>query len=419
MRAIPHVMAIPNAMYVMSILSVIVYKFFTVRHITDADFFTIYGVAVTAYILSRFVLAESYKYQSPQKEILPSVSVVIPAYNEEKHIGKTVLHHVYSDYPKDRLEVIVVNDGSTDGTSQEAARVAHVHPETSIKVIDHVANMGKRKALATGIRAARGEVIVTNDSDSFVRPDAVRRIVQPLQDPKVGGVTGHADVFNWKENLLTQIQYVRYFVAFKVYKAAESLYDSVICLSGCLAAYRKDTLTQFLDVWENQKFLGRVCTFGDDRGLTTFILRKGLNTVYEPLSLSETVVPSTFSGFWKQQLRWKKSWLRETYFVSKFMWRRHPVMSISFYSNAFLTVFSFVIVVRVFFILPALESALPTFYLIGLAIVAFVYLAYCNKYGIYQGWMFPILWSVLYALVLVWQIPIAALTLRDSRWGTR
>ena len=410
---------VPNLMYVMSILSVIVYKVFTVQHITDIDFFTIYGIAVTAYILSRFVLAESYKYHGPMNEILPSVSVVIPAYNEEKHIEKTILHHVNSDYPKDRLEVIVVNDGSKDKTSQAVGEVARENPGTSIKLIDHSENLGKRKALATGIRAATGDVIVTNDSDSFVDSDAVRRIVQPLQDATVGGVTGHADVFNWNENLLTRIQYVRYFVAFRVYKAAESLYDSVICLSGCLAAYRKDTLMQLLDDWENQKFLGRLCTYGDDRGLTTFILRKGLKTIYEPHSISETVVPASFIGFWKQQLRWKKSWLRETYFVSKFMWRRHPVMSLSFYSNAFLTLFSFVIVVRVFFILPAIQSALPTYYLIGLAIVALVYLAYCNKYGIYQGWMFPILWSVLYALVLVWQIPIAALTLRDSRWGTR
>ena len=406
-------------MYVSSVVSVIIYKWYTVRNFTDVDFFTIYGIAVTGYILSRFALAESYKYQKPARKFLPSASVVIPAYNEEKHIARTVLHHVNSDYPKDRFEVIVVNDGSKDRTVQEVAKVLREHPEVSIKIIDLPENRGKRQALAAGIRVAKGEVIVTNDSDSFVYPDAVRRIIQPLQDEKVGGVTGHADVYNWKENLLTQIQYIRYFVAFRVYKAAESLYASVICLSGCLAGYRKSTLMQFLDDWANQKFLGRPCTYGDDRGLTTFILRKGLYAVYEPLSKSDTVVPTTFTGFWKQQLRWKKSWLRETYFVSKFMWKRHPVMSFSFYSNAFLTLFSFVIVVRVFFILPALESALPTFYLIGLALVAFVYLAYCNKYGIYQGWMFPIIWSVLYALVLVWQIPIAALTLRDSRWGTR
>jgi len=95
------------------------------------------------------------------------------------------------------------------------------------------------------------------------------------------------------------------------------------------------------------------------------------------------------------------------------------MMALSFYSNVFLTIFSFVIVVRVFFILPAIQSTLPIFYMIGLALVSFVYLAYCNKNGIYQGWIFPIVWSVLYALILVWQIPLALITLRDNRWGTR
>lgn len=410
---------LPNVMYVSSILSVILYKFYTVRNLTEADFFAVYGIAVTAYILSRFALAEKYKCKMPTQIFLPRVSVVIPAYNEEKLIAQTLRYHAISDYPKDRLELIVVDDGSRDHTAEEVARVVQEHPEISIRLVKFAQNQGKRRALAAGIRVATGDVVVTNDSDSFVHSNALRNIVQPLADRNVGGVTGHADVYNWKQNLLTQVQYVRYFVAFRVYKAAESLYDSVICLSGCLAAYPKSILMGFLDDWENQKFWGKQCTYGDDRGLTTFILRTGLRAVYEPLAKTETVVPESFEAFWKQQLRWKKSWLRETYLVGAFMWKKHPVMAVSFYSNAFLTVFSFVVVLRVFFILPALESSLPIFYLVGLALVALVYLAYCNKYGIYQGWIFPIIWSVLYALVLVWQIPIAFLTLRDSRWLTR
>ena len=411
--------ALPNVMYVSSILGVIAYKLYTVRGMTEVDFFAFYSIVVTAYILSRFALADRYKTKVYDHETLPNVSVVIPAYNEEKLVGQTISYHARSDYPKDRLEVIVVNDGSKDNTAQEVAKSIKENPNISIKLINFPENRGKRHALAAGIRAAKGDVIVTNDSDSFVHPDAVRKIVQPFQDGRVGGVTGHADVYNWKDNLLTQIQYIRYFVAFKVYKSAEALYNMVICLSGCLAAYPKPVIMSFLDEWENQSFWGKPCTYGDDRGLTTFLLRKGYKAVYELGAKTDTVVPTTLTRFWKQQLRWKKSWLRETYFVGKFMWRRHPVMALSFYSNTFLTVFSFAIVIRVFFLLPALQSTLPFFYLIGLALVSLVYLSYCNKNGIYQGWIFPIVWSVLYALILVWQIPIAFATLRDSRWGTR
>lgn len=418
---------IPNVMYVSSIVSVLVYKLYTVRHFSDADFFALYGIAVTAYILSRFALAGYFKPMSFKQEILPNVTVVIPAYNEEKLIAQTLDYHVKSDYPKDCLEIIVVNDGSKDKTAQKVTEFIREHPEEPIRLINLPENQGKRHALAAGIRAAWGDVIVTNDSDSFVRPDAVRRVVQPLQEEKIGGVTGHADVFNWKDNLLTQIQYIRYFVAFRVYKAAESLYDSVVCLSGCLAAYRKSVIMSVLDEWEDQKFWGKSCTYGDDRGLTTFVLRNGYKAVYVSEAKTDTVVPTNLTAFWKQQLRWKKSWIRETYFVGKFIWRRHPIMALGFYSNTFLTVFSFIIVIRVFFLLPALQSTsfqsawsgLPLFYLLGLGLVSFVYLAYCNKFGIYQGWIFPIVWSVLYALIMVWQIPIAFATLRDSRWGTR
>jgi len=411
--------AIPNVMYVASVAVVLLYKWYTVRNISELDFFSLYGLTVTAYILSRFALAESYKYEKPSAEYFPTVSVAIPAYNEEKYITKTILHHVKSDYPKQLMEILVVNDGSKDNTAQEVRKVIAEHPEVSIRLVDLPQNQGKRRALAAGVRSATNEIVVMNDSDSFVHPDAVRRIVQPFQDERVAGVTGHADVYNWKQNLLTRVQYVRYFVAFRVYKAAESLYNSVICLSGCLAAYRRSVLAQFLDQWENQKFWGKSCTYGDDRSLTTFILRGGFKAIYDPGSKTETVVPDTFRKFWKQQLRWKKSWLRETYFVSKFIWKRNPMISLSFYSNAFLTIFSFAIVLRAFFILPAIESTLPVIYLLGLAVVSFVYLAYCNKNGIYQGWIFPLVWSVLYALVMVWQIPLAILTLRDGRWGTR
>jgi hyaluronan synthase len=232
-------------------------------------------------------------------------------------------------------------------------------------------------------------------------------------------VTGHADVYNWKENLLTRIQYIRYSVAFRVYKSAEALFHSVVCLSGCMAAYRRSTLLSFLEDWENQTFWRTRCTYGDDRSITTFLLRRGYKCTFVPEAKTETVVPSTFKKFWKQQLRWKKSWIRETYLAAKFMWRKHPVMSLSFYSNALLTLLSFYIVLRVFFVLPALEGSLPIIYLLGLGLVSFIYLSFCNRHGIYQGWIFPLLWSMLYALILVWQIPYAILTLRDTGWGTR
>ena len=100
------------------------------------------------------------------------------------------------------------------------------------------------------------------DSDSFLDPYAVRNVVQPFKDPKVGGVAGRTDVANTYTNFLTKIQAVRYYIAFRVMKAAESVFDTVTCLSGPLACYRKEIVLENMEAWVNQKFLGQKATFG-------------------------------------------------------------------------------------------------------------------------------------------------------------
>src|SRR6185503_6194363 len=106
---------------------------------------------------------------------------------------------------------------------------------------------------------------------------------------------------------------------------------SVTCCSGCCSAYRKSYVDPILDEWRTQKFLGAQCTYGDDRSLTNFLLRQGYRTIYAPEALSQTIVPDTWSKFLKQQLRWKKSWTRESLIAAMFMWKRHPLAAISFF----------------------------------------------------------------------------------------
>ena len=106
--------------------------------------------------------------------------------------------------------------------------------------------------MAAGIRATTAEVIVFVDSDSSVEPDALKLLVQPLADPRVGAVCGHADVLNVRESWITRMQAVRYFVAFRVVKAAESVFGAVTCCSGCFSAYRREAILPRLEWWESQ-----------------------------------------------------------------------------------------------------------------------------------------------------------------------
>ena len=149
---------------------------------------------------------------------LPSVAIVVPAMNEESGIGPTIDAAFAVDYPAELLSVYVVDDGSTDGTWREICKAARRHP--ALHALRFSCNRGKRAAMAAGIRASDADVLCFVDSDSTLAPNALQEIVRPFADPRVAIVTGHADVLNRGENLLTRLQQVRYYVAFRVVKAA-------------------------------------------------------------------------------------------------------------------------------------------------------------------------------------------------------
>ena len=170
---------------------------------------------------------------------------------------------------------------------------------------------------------AKGELVVFVDSDSFLDPYAIVNLVQPFQDPKMGGVAGRTDVANTYTNALTRMQSVRYYIAFRIMKASEALFDSVTCLSGPLSCYRRELVLSHREEWLNQRFLGHKATFGDDRAMTNFVL-KNHRTFYQDTAVCSTIVPNKQRVFLKQQMRWKRSWLRESLMAGTFMWRKEP-----------------------------------------------------------------------------------------------
>ncbi|HJQ97709.1 MAG TPA: glycosyltransferase [Candidatus Polarisedimenticolaceae bacterium] len=375
----------------------------------------LYGILISSYILSRIVLACFYR---PPKDVgfLPPITVALSCKNEEGSIGRTIDCIFASNYPREKLQVIAVDDGSTDGTWEEMNRAKERHP--SLELIRFEQNRGKRHGMGAAARKATGDVVVYVDSDSFVRPDALRQIVQGFVDHEVGAVCGHARVENAGENFLTKMQEVRYYVAFRIVKAAESLFSTVTCCSGCLAAYRRQPLMNVLDVWLAQSFLGRSATFGDDRSLTNFMLRRW-RVIYDSRAVCSTIVPATLSVFFRQQLRWKKSWIRESLLASLFMWKRHPLAAFYFYLGV---VFPLVSPAVVFMALVLPLCGLGEFsymYIYGTTLMALLYgLVYLvrHKTGL---WFYGLAFSIFYMLVLVWQTYYALATVRRNHWGTR
>lgn len=410
----------PWFLFFLVLYIIVLLKMVTYESIYDHIFFGIYSILITTYILSRFLLAYLHKPIRIDMCYEPTISFVVPAKNEEDNIAETIRRFAQVDYPKNKIEVIAINDGSTDGTLEQMVAVAReIQPVvTRVEVVDWRENKGKRHGMAEGVLRARHDIVIFIDSDSFVEPSCVRHLVKYFADPDIGAVSGHTDVFNHDTNLLTQMQAIRYYIAFKVYKAAESVFGNVTCCPGCCSAYRRAYLKEFIVDWLNQKFLGETCTFGDDRSLTNYMIRK-YRAVYSPEATAFTVVPDKFGKYMRQQQRWKKSWVRETFIASTFMWKKNPIAAISFYSYVFLAFASPIVFFRAVVWYPAVFHEWPVVYLFGLLLMLFLHGLYYRTQVGPRPWVLAIFNFWFNTVILMWQLPWAVFTIRDSRWGTR
>lgn len=385
----------------------------------------LYSILAATFLLSRYLFGAFYRPTPINPNYTPGVSIIIPCFNEEKWIKRTIVSCLNQDYPIDKLEVLIIDDCSNDH-SQERIRelLLELKKEEGYDIDNRVKfhiqpqNAGKREALAVGAKIAKHELLVFVDSDSFLDPFAIRNIVQPFQDKKVGGVSGRTDVANTFTNNLTKMQSVRYYIAFRILKAAEGLFNAVTCLSGPLACYRKDLVLKYSDDWLNQRFLGQKATFGDDRSMTNFILRHH-RTDYQDTAVCSTIVPNTYKVFLKQQMRWKRSWLRESFVAATFMWKKEPFMALSFYMGLLVPILSPIIVIYNLIYIPLTHRVFPLTFIIGIFMMAFM-MSFAQLFLRRSStWFYGVWFCLYYEAVLLWQMPVAWVTFWKSTWGTR
>ncbi|MEC0333334.1 glycosyltransferase [Paenibacillus macerans] len=386
----------------------------------------LYSLTAAIFLLTRYFFGALYRNVPVNPDYTPGVTIIIPCFNEEQWIQRTVLSCINQEYPIDKLEVIVVDDRSTDGSVERINEIVErLHKEAErfdirnrLRLVVLPENGGKRVALVKGVEMAKHDLVVFVDSDSFLEPDAILHLVQPFQDPKMGGVAGRTDVENKYTNSITKLQTVRYYIAFRIMKAAESWFDSVTCLSGPLSCYRKELVLKYADAWLNQKFLGQPATFGDDRSMTNFILRSH-RTGYQDNAICSTIVPSKLDVFLKQQMRWKRSWLRESLRAGTFIWRKEPFMALFFYIGLIVPIAAPIVVLYNLVYVPLVYGVFPGTFLMGLILMAllmsFAHLLFRKS----KLWIFGLVFCVFYELVLLWQMPVAWVTFWKSTWGTR
>ncbi|MFI7427883.1 glycosyltransferase [Micromonospora sp. NPDC049836] len=216
------------------------------------------------------------------------VSVIVPAYNERAGIVATVRSLVANDHPG--VEVIVVDDGSTDGT----ADLVDALGLPGVRVI-RKPNGGKASALNTGLLYASHDIIVTVDADTVFEPDAIRRLVEPFTDPRIGAVAGNVKVTN-RRRLLGQWQHIEYVVGFNLDRRFYEMLGCIPTVPGAIGAFRRRALTMIGGMSGD--------TLAEDTDVTMAILRAGWRVVYQDRARAWTEAPASLSDLWRQRYRW-------------------------------------------------------------------------------------------------------------------
>ncbi|MHB8302803.1 MAG: glycosyltransferase [Acidobacteriaceae bacterium] len=223
----------------------------------------------------------------------PQVAVMIPAYNEAKVIARTIRSVLGSNYP--RLRVIVIDDGSSDGTL-EAAQAAMPDAIASGRLLVLTKpNGGKAQALNFGLQYVTEEIYVGIDADTVIARDAISRLIPRMADPQVGAVAGNAKVGN-RINLWTRWQALEYITSQNFERRALDLFNVVTVVPGAIGAWR----TAAVQAAEGY----HVNTVAEDADLTMNLLQQGFKVVYEDRALAFTEAPDNMRGLMRQRFRW-------------------------------------------------------------------------------------------------------------------
>lgn len=353
----------------------------------------------------------------------PHVTVIMPALNEEELVERSIDSIFASHYPQDRLEVICINDGSTDLTYGRMLRARFKYGDR-IQVVNFRKNLGKRKAIYAGLKKSKGEIIVTVDTDSKIGRSAIRNLVLPLiRDETTGAVAGRVAVLNEKENFITRMLSIRYAISFNFGRAYQSVYGAVFCCPGALTAYRKSILQKIIKDWVNQKFLNSPCTYGEDRALTTMILKSGYMTKFQSNALVYTKVPSRFFQMVKMYLRWTRSYIRESLLFGRFMFKKYrtrkrvlPIFDFFFLNILHpFHILSMGLIFYSFLVNPVFILRHLAFLVISSFLLSLYYLRTKRSLAFLYG----IPYALITAFFMWWLVPFAALTLKSQSWLTR
>lgn len=244
-------------------------------------------------------------FSNPEPTVFPSVSFLVPAYNEEKSIENTVNALLKLNYPKEKKEIIIINDGSKDKTGEIARRLAEQHGE--VRLLDKK-NSGKANSLNEAIKIAHGEFIAVVDADSYPKEDALLKMIGHFEDERVAAVTSRVLVKN-KNNILCKFQVMDYSIIAWTRKLLDFV-DSVYVTNGPLSIYRRSVI-------EKKGFDPTNLT--EDIEITWYVLSQGYKTKMSYSAIVYTTVPEDIKTWIKQRIRWNLGGIQTVQKYRKFI----------------------------------------------------------------------------------------------------
>jgi hyaluronan synthase len=355
---------------------------------------------------------------------LPVCTIIVPAYNEGNLVYETLKSIYNSNYPKEKLEIIAIDDGSKDDTWYWIQK-AYRDLKGEITIFQQPENKGKRHALYRGFQAGKGSIFITIDSDSVVEKDTVRNLASPfVVDENCGGVAGNVKVLNKKQGIIPKMLNVSFVFSFEFIRAAQSSLGFVLCTPGALSAYRREAVMHSLEPWINQKFLGKEATIGEDRAMTNLILKQGYDVKFQRNAHVLTNTPTGFKNLHKMFTRWGRSNVRETLMMNKFVFtnfrEKNKIGARFIFLHQWVKLLlALPLIVLMFYFL----FSHPLLYVSSALGATFIFssiqmLFFTKQYNFIEAlWAYP--YSVFYLFALFWIFPFSILTVKNGGWLTR
>ena len=404
---------------------------------------------LTSFLLFNILVFSYFKYKDPFLKIynkkipednLPLVSIVIPVKNEEDNIENCVTSALNQTYEK--KEIIVINDGSTDRTGEILQKLKQNYKKIDFKIIEIVNSIGKKKAIEEASKISKGQIYAFMDSDCNMDLDATEKAVKIMyHDPQIGAVAAHGRVRNSHEggpfdHFLEKVQDVYVDASCRAIKGAESTFSSVTCCSGALSFYRRVAIQDFIHEWAHDRFLGDEFKFCTDRRMTAHVLStkppylagkegnlKEKVNGYWKIEYSQHIrvtigVPSSLLSLLKQQVRWRKSFIRSIFSTGGYYWKRPFYLALLYYIQTSMRFFRPYVVAKTVFLMPFMGDYItPIIWFSGIIFTGMILAVdFRLRNPGDKNWLYRPIFSLLSTFVYTWLIFYAAITIKNKSW---